>query len=308
MAHGQTFSLEGIAQHAPGGTAAVEYQDILRGAAFLLDQLPHPGRHPADSVLAKPARRVEHHRTVGGAQRHGGLIAERFRPADREVGEGHDRAAVAVVDPQRHHFRLRESLFEFQQMGHLRPAEAVDRLPVIADAGEAGVRASQFPQQLHLRGIHVLVFVHQHVTEFFPVVVADIRPFAEQPDRVQDQVVEIERTVAGKQPCVASVELPEEFVEGPDTGFFINFGPGGQLLNAHRPVLELVQNFFGQQEERSQRLRVARLPAFDPVQVGCAAGRWPGQEGRGEGGGELFFEGGEVEQLVAVNFQGSDIF
>ena len=61
---------------------------------------------------------------------------------------------------------LREMLFHVEQVGDLRAAPAVDALVVIADHAEVAMLLRQGVDELELRGIGVLIFVHHDVAIF----------------------------------------------------------------------------------------------------------------------------------------------
>jgi hypothetical protein len=82
-------------------------------------------------------------------------------------------------------------------------APAIDRLVVVAHRGEAGARADQQLQHFILRGIGVLVFVHQHVAELRLPLLAHFRMVAQQLQRQADQVVEVHALVGGQPLLVA---------------------------------------------------------------------------------------------------------
>jgi hypothetical protein len=75
----------------------------------------------------------------------------------------------AVVALQPDHLGAGEVLLEAQDVVDFRAAPAIDRLVVIADAADVGAFAGgplgQQPQPQILRGVGVLILVHQHVAE-----------------------------------------------------------------------------------------------------------------------------------------------
>jgi hypothetical protein len=61
--------------------------------------------------------------------------------------------------------RVREVLRQFLQVVQRGAAPAVDGLVVVAHGGEAAALAHQQLEHLVLRGVGVLVFVHQHMAQ-----------------------------------------------------------------------------------------------------------------------------------------------
>ena len=78
-------------------------------------------------------------------------------------------------------------------------APAVDRLVVVAHRREAPARAHQQLEQLVLRGVGVLVFVHQHMAQGRLPFVAHRGVLLQQLERQADQVVKVHALV-GRQP------------------------------------------------------------------------------------------------------------
>ena len=84
------------------------------------------------------------------------------RPDD-VVGRAQDGAGGAVVLLQLDDLERRVVVRQALQVVERGAAPAVDALVVVAHGGEAAARAHQQLHQLVLRGVGVLVFVHQHM-------------------------------------------------------------------------------------------------------------------------------------------------
>ena len=125
---------------------------------------------------------------------------------DDGVGGVEDGVGGAVVLLQLDDLGLREMLLHVEQVGYLRAAPAVDALVVIADDAQVAMLAGQGLDELELRGVGVLVFVHHHVAVFGAAGFQRLGMLLEEPEREQDQVVEI-HGIAGAQ---------GGFVAGPD--------------------------------------------------------------------------------------------
>ncbi len=100
-------------------------------------------------------------------------------------------AGGAVVPLQLHHRRARKIPLEPQDVVHLGPAPAIDRLVVIAHAAHVAMALRQQPQPQILRDIGVLILVHQDVFEPRVIVRQDIRILLEDADIVEQQVAKI---------------------------------------------------------------------------------------------------------------------
>ena len=111
------------------------------------------------------------------------------------------------------HFGLGVILFEIQNVLDVRPAEAVDALPVVADHTEVPVLFGEHVDEQVLRLVGVLVLVHHYVAEPILVFFQDLRIFGKYFDREIDDVVEVEGVVV--------LELFLVLSEDARKGFFI---------------------------------------------------------------------------------------
>ena len=141
-------------------------------------------------------------------------------------------------------------LFQVVQRG---AAPAIDGLVVVAHRGEARALTHQQFEQLVLRGVGVLVLIHQHMAHFLLPALAHLGVVAQQLEWQADQVVEIHALVGGEALLVARHD-----------------GGGGALVI----VLGLRQRLIGGQPRA--------LPHAD--------GPLPGARGVGVGGAAAVFQ------------------
>ena len=107
----------------------------------------------------------------------------------------------AVVALQADHLSTREILLEAQNVADLGAAPAVDRLVVVADAGDVAVTAGEQPQPEILGHIGVLVLVDQDGPEAALILGQDVGMAGQQGQAMQQQVAEI-AGVQGRQPLL----------------------------------------------------------------------------------------------------------
>ena len=134
------------------------------------------------------------------------LLAPRV-VGDHLVGGVQYVAGGAVVLLQLDGHALGEVLLEVQYVPKVGPAPAVDGLVVVAHHAQVVPIPRQQPHQHVLGGVGVLVFVHQYVAEFVPVVVQHRRLLGEQLQGLDQQVVEVQGVVALQRLLVEPVGL-----------------------------------------------------------------------------------------------------
>ena len=123
--------------------------------------------------------------------------------ANHIVGCAQDGAGGAVVLLQLDELEvgvLNRQLFQVVQRG---AAPAVDRLVVVTHSGEMGALTHQEFQQLVLRGVGVLVFVHQHVAQQALPFLAHLSVVFQQAHGHADQIVKVHALVGGQALFVA---------------------------------------------------------------------------------------------------------
>ena len=137
---------------------------------------------------------------------------------DHAGGGGEDMLRRAIVLLQLHDRRARKILLEPQDVAHLGPAPAIDRLVVVADAADVLVRRRQQPQPQVLRDVGVLVFVHEDIAEPPLVLFQHIRMGLEDRDHVQQQIAKVAGVQIEQPPLVGRIELHPLVIEGPRIG------------------------------------------------------------------------------------------
>ena len=143
-------------------------------------------------------------------------------------GKDMGRGAVVLLQPD--DLRALEILLEAQDVAHLGPAPAIDRLIVVAHAADVPVTAGQQAQPEVLGDVGVLIFVHQDVAEPAAILVQDVVVGLEDADDVQQQVAEIDG-VQGQQPVlIFAVEGDALAVERPRFGRRNLFGGPGAVF------------------------------------------------------------------------------
>ena len=98
-----------------------------------------------------------------------------------------------------------ERLLELEDVGDVRPPEPVDGLVAVPHHHDVAVLAGQQDGQGVLDGVGVLVLVDEDVGEAVPVVLEDVGVLPEQPDGVEQQVVEV-HGVGRHHPLLVQVE------------------------------------------------------------------------------------------------------
>ena len=125
---------------------------------------------------------------MGGEQR---LAQPAAVVRDQAVGGGEDVGRGAVILFQPDHLRAGKVRFEAQDVGDFGAAPAVDRLIIIAHAGQIARRAHQRLQPLILGAVGVLIFIHHHIFETTLIICLHIGVLAEDGQHVQQQIAEI---------------------------------------------------------------------------------------------------------------------
>ncbi len=123
--------------------------------------------------------------------------------ANHMVGRAQDGAGGAVVLLQLDDLQLREVLRQAFQVVQRGPAPAVNALVIVAHGGKAGGLAHQQLEQGVLRGVGVLVFIHQHMAQQLLPFFAHLGVVVQQPHGHADKVVKIDALVGGEALFVA---------------------------------------------------------------------------------------------------------
>ena len=85
---------------------------------------------------------------------------------DDGVGGVQNRVRGAIILLELDDFDLGKMLFQVEQVGDFRAAPAVNALVIIADDAEIAMLLGQRVDEIELRGVGVLVFVHHHIAIF----------------------------------------------------------------------------------------------------------------------------------------------
>ncbi len=126
---------------------------------------------------------------------------------DQARGGGQDVAGGAVVALQPHHHGARKIVLEAQDVVDLGAAPAVDRLVVVADAGDVLAHLAEQPEPEVLGDVGVLVLVDEYVAELVLVGGQHVRVVAPQLEAQQQQVAEVDRVQGGEPGLVGGVEV-----------------------------------------------------------------------------------------------------
>ena len=89
--------------------------------------------------------------------------------------------------------RVRPVALEVEDVADVRAAPAVDRLVVVADDRQVPVLRREGLDPQVLRAVRVLVFVDMEIAPAILVTGECLRRFLEQPNRIEEQIVEVER-------------------------------------------------------------------------------------------------------------------
>src|SRR5207302_7437481 len=122
--------------------------------------------------------------------------------AEELVDGGKHLGARAVVERERE--RLLDGLAPLAEDLHVRMAEAVDRLELVADEEELGLRCPEQVDDLRLQAVRVLELVHEDRAEARPLALAQLRLRAEKVSGAKLEVLEVERRLAGLRRRVAA--------------------------------------------------------------------------------------------------------
>ena len=169
---------------------AHEHADVLgrarpRARPAARPRPPRPA--PARARTRSPERDLA--RALRGRAAPSAGLARRDRAAPRARSARAERKRL--LEP--HHPRRRPLRLEVGERLRRGAAEAVDRLVVVAGAADVAVLAGQQPQQQALGEARVLEVVDEHVAVAGRDPRAHVRLLAQQPERAQDQVAEVER-------------------------------------------------------------------------------------------------------------------
>ena len=110
----------------------------------------------------------------------------------------------AVVLFQFDHFGVGKIFFKIEDIADVRPAPAVDGLIVVANHAEIALLAREQAHQFVLRGVGVLILVHQYVVKAVSIIVEHRRLAGQQFQRFEQQIVKVEGVVAAQAILIAA--------------------------------------------------------------------------------------------------------
>ena len=114
-----------------------------------------------------------------------------------------DNLRRSIVLLQLDDLRIGIVVLKRQNVAHVRAAEHVDALVVVAHDAEVAMLAGEMAHHQVLRPVGVLVLVDHDVFEPFLVLLEHLRVAIEQPDRPHQQIVEVERVVLLEKRVIA---------------------------------------------------------------------------------------------------------
>ncbi len=95
------------------------------------------------------------------------LLIPDGRVFQNSVGNIQNRLNGAVIFFQTHNFTAGEKFRKFQNILHVRPAERINRLGVVADSHDRRIPAGQKTHEPSLHHVGILVFIHHDMAEAF---------------------------------------------------------------------------------------------------------------------------------------------
>ena len=186
---------------------------------------------------------------------------------DHGAGGGQNMGGRAVILLQPHHNGARKILFKPQDIAHLGPAPAIDRLVIIAHAADVLMRLRQKPQPKVLADVGILVLVHQNIAEPALILFQHIGVFLKDHHAMQQKIAKIGGVQSAQTLLILLIKLGSTVVEGRSLGrghairgqravfpavddpsqkprgptFFVDIGGGNQLFQQAQLVVS-VQN------------------------------------------------------------------
>ena len=135
----------------------------------------------------------------------------------------------AVILLQPHHMRAGEILLEAQDITHLGPAPAIDRLVIIPHTADVFMAACQQAQPQVLRDIGILILVHQNIFEPALILGQNIRIALKYLHHMQQQITKIHRVQDGEAGLIGFVKRHPAPVKGPGLAAW-HLGGGQRLI------------------------------------------------------------------------------
>ena len=132
---------------------------------------------------------------------------------DHGACSGQNMGGRAVILFQPHHNRARKILFKPQDIAHLGPAPAIDRLVIIAHAADVLMRLRQKPQPKVLADVGILVLVHQNIAEPALILFQHIGIFLEDHHAMEQQIAKIGGVQSAQTLLILLIKLGAAIVE-----------------------------------------------------------------------------------------------
>ena len=194
------------------------------------------------------------------------LVLARRIPADDGMGSVEDELRRAVVLLELDDRRVRFVALEVEDVPKVGAAPRVDRLVVVADHRQVVVAGSERANPQVLRPVRVLVFVDVEVAPAVLVAGEDVGRVLEQPDRLEQEVVEVERPDGPQARLVGPGETGDDplvvvegdLVEGVGVEHLV-LRPADRAEHGRRPELAGRREVLLAQELLHQRLLVVRV-------------------------------------------------
>ena len=158
--------------------------------------------------LVREAR--EAHRSSFAHGRDERLLVASGVVSDDGVRRLQNRTGRAVVRLETDDLRPLEVAVEAEDLPDVRSPEAVDRLVVVSHHADVPVLGRDLAHDLVLRVVRVLVLVDEDVAISLPAEIADPGVLLQEPNGVEEQIVEIE---ASRAPQMLLIALPDRGYE-----------------------------------------------------------------------------------------------
>ncbi len=159
---------------------------------------------------------------------------------DQRVGGAQHAVGAAVVLLQLDDFQRGVVTPHLLQVFRVGTTPGVDRLIVIAHAGEVALVTGQLLEQAVLRVVGVLAFVHQQVADALTPGQRDLRVFFQDLHRQTDQVIEVDGVERGQAQLVALVDAGRFLLAVAARGGHRLFGRQAGVLRARHQVLHVL--------------------------------------------------------------------
>ena len=210
------------------------------------------------------------------------LVLARAVARDDGVGGIEDQLGRAVVLLELDHRRVRPVALEVEDVAQVGAAPRVDRLVVVAHDAQVVVLRGEGPDPQVLGTVRVLVLVDVEVAPALLVRGEHVRRLVEEPDRLEQQVVEVERDGLAQALAVARGQAGDQALAmvrgmlGQERRIeHLVLGPADRTEHDARPELAGQRQVLLAQDLLHQRLLVVRVvdheAAADPDRLAVLA-------------------------------------